>query len=406
MKKLAIISSFNESCGNAAFTKVIRDSIHAYTQQKVEVIGLNLPLLQSSQRKERKLADIYINDLCKKLRTFDAVNIQMEAGLYGSIPSDIVKRVSYLATACPITSVTLHSPRLISQDQQSFRLGIKKILKLQLIKGLKILASSLAPAIHIATNRKILKNIIKARCKLIVHTLRAREQINNLYRYDNVEVHPLKMVEARKEVSSTFLPLIKKGLGIEENAIIIGMFGYISLYKGHIEALSALKHLPTNYKLMIFGRQHPQTIRSNQIDSYINLLVLKISKSSLLRGRVFFMGELNEKDFVQAASEVDIVWLPYHENGQDGSGIASICCDVAKRVLASSSFAFDELTKLIPYKNMIRFDIGNYLEMAQKTELLINQENSHSDFDPYQLYNTQTQAMLYVKDMIQGNHNL
>jgi hypothetical protein len=53
--------------------------------------------------------------------------------------------------------------------------------------------------------------------------------------------------------------------------------------------------------------------------------------------------------------------------GQDGSGMASILFDLSKKVIASNSKAFDELIALEPGYKCERFDIGNYLELANKT---------------------------------------
>ncbi len=113
---------------------------------------------------------------------------------------------------------------------------------------------------------------------------------------------------------------------------------------------------------------------------------------------MFFVGELSDDDFVAVASAVDVAWLPYYENGQDGSGIASICMDVCPRVIASASFAFDELCKLIPYRNATRFDIGNELELASKTAMSLKREPPLRPYGEQGRFNLATQAQLYVAD--------
>jgi hypothetical protein len=109
------------------------------------------------------------------------------------------------------------------------------------------------------------------------------------------------------------------------------------------------------------------------------------------------MGEYDNEDFINLAGSVDYVWLPYVENGQDGSGIASICMDVSKQVLCSSSFAFDELFRLIPdYSNYSRFDIGNYLELATKTTRFIPAKPKQASSGEKK-YTLRSQAELYIK---------
>ena len=202
---------------------------------------------------------------------------------------------------------------------------------------------------------------------IIAHTERAKNQIRLMFDYENVVVHPLKFVPAGSSIDYGKLQLLRARFELNKTDTVIGMFGYINEYKGHALALEALKKLPDNYKLMIFGRIHPQTIKTGQrIHPYLEHLA-RIIKTEKLSSRVFFIGEQSTNDFIDYAATVDVVWLPYIEVGQDGSGIASICCDVSQRVLASSSFAFDELFKLIPYESIERFDIGNAIELAAKT---------------------------------------
>ena len=87
MKKIAIVSSFSESCGNAYFTKVLLDSLCA-AGHDARCVELDIRLLQSMEGFLRKKGDQHIETLCEELATFDGVNIQLEAGLYGTFPSD------------------------------------------------------------------------------------------------------------------------------------------------------------------------------------------------------------------------------------------------------------------------------------------------------------------------------
>lgn len=171
------------------------------------------------------------------------------------------------------------------------------------------------------------------------------------------------------------------------------MFGYISQYKGHTFALDAIKLLPKNYKLLIFGRVHPQTIKVNQTDDYLGFLRDKIKLDKLVK-KVFFMGEYSDAAFYNIAGSVDIVWMPYMEVAQDGSGIASICMDVADKVVCSNAFSFNELFKLIKYNNVYTSDIGNSVEIAQKTLMAVNDNNLTKIKDSK--YTIQTQAEIYI----------
>jgi glycosyltransferase involved in cell wall biosynthesis len=394
MKKIAIISSYDEGCGNAYFTKVLVNSISNDTTE-VKCFGLNLNLTQSISSDIRKKANLHIDDICMQIADYDGVNIQLEAGLYGTMPKDIISRLKKLSSANPNTSITLHSPRLM-MESSSNREVIKLLFKFKLLSACRKILDNRLKFIPIELNHQLVKFFIKKNLNLIVHTQRAKNQIENLFDYkSNVYVHPLKIVPTNHETSTSILKSIKNKYNLSSTDKIVGMFGFINEYKGHTLALKALSLLPDNYKLLFFGKQHPQTIRSNAlVDKYLDKLQVEILKNKKLRDRVYFMGEYDTPDFINLAGSVDFCWLPYVENGQDGSGIASICFDVSSRILCSSSFAFDELLKLEPnHDGYNRFDIGNAVELASKTQF--------SDFlnkgkvDIAESYTIESQADLY-----------
>ena len=400
MMNFAIVSSYSESCGNAAFTRVLHDTIELYSNTQVEVIELDLILLQSIEYNVRRKAEIHIKGICERLKVFDAVNIQMEAGLYGTLPHDIVRRAKQLIDANPNTSVTFHSPRIMMGTNSSVRSGLKKILKLKVLSGINEILGSYYAATHVRINKKIIGYAVLRNCRFIVHTLRARKQIKDFFCYDRIDVHPIKNVPHNFAADPSVLKRIRQELQLADHDVLIGMFGYLSSNKGHTDALKAITYLPSNHKLLIFGRQHPQTlISSGVIESYLQLLINTINNSKKLKQRVFFLGELNDNDFLNVASSIDVAWLPYYESGQDGSGIAAICMDVCQRVLCSTSFAFDELFKLISYPNVMRFDVGNFMEIATKTGMILRRDVQTTPNEDQSLYSTRTQALAYVKDL-------
>jgi len=401
-KRFAIVSSYSESCGNAAFSRVLHDSIeHFYPDIDVAVVELDLRLLQSIDSKIRRKADEHIARLGQKLVDHDSVNIQMEAGLYGTVPSDIVRRFKRLLTANRSTSVTFHAPRLIQSSSFDARSGLKKLFKMEIRAGFREIVGSKFANIHVRINKKCIQAAAKRNTPLIVHTGRAKKQIGDLFGYDNIFVHPLRLVPADYSCNRQTLDEIKRQLALTDGDVLIGIFGYISAYKGHTDALKALQLLPDHYKLLIFGRQHPQTLStSGVVDPYLEHLVHIATTTEKLKGRVFFLGELADQEFLDVASTVDVAWLPYYENGQDGSGIASICLDCCPRVLCSTSFAFDELFKLVKYHNVSRFDIGNTHELAIKTEMALRAEKPRPPFSSEAEYNLKTQAAAYVRCLI------
>lgn len=392
-KSIRIISSYSDSCGNAYFTKVLENGLSDIGID-TQCAELNLDLTQSIDSAIRKKADAHIKQLCLDISRVNGVNIQVETGLFGTLPGDVIKRIGWLIAANKNTSITLHSPRIIGNAALQ-RSAIKSAIKGRIKTALSQWLSYKESLIHIKLNRKIVQLAVTHSTPIIVHTVRAKTHIEMLFGYTNVHVHPLKIVESNIKIDQYKFDKLKDRYGLRVDDKVIGMFGFINEYKGHTLALEAIALLPQEFKLFIFGRVHPQTIKQNEaVNPYLLSLQAKIIKNRL-EERVFFIGEQSTEDFIDYAGSVDCVWLPYVELGQDGSGIASICCDVSQHVLASTSFAFDELIKLIPYQSVERFDIGNALELATKTKFIKQPKPL-----PSSEFTTESQAKLYANLVI------
>ncbi|CRL44000.1 hypothetical protein SGGMMB4_00848 [Sodalis glossinidius str. 'morsitans'] len=66
-------------------------------------------------------------------------------------------------------------------------------------------------------------------------------------------------------------------------------------------------------------------------------------------------------------------------------------------MLCSSSFAFDELFRLLPhYDNYMRFDIGNYMELASKTSNFLPIKSAAVPTSQ-PAFSTESQAELYIR---------
>jgi glycosyltransferase involved in cell wall biosynthesis len=394
--KIAIVSSIDESCGNATFAgHLIQNLIDA--GHECEGIGLNLALTQSLDQELRKAANNHVKKIADKLKFYDGVNIQFEAGLYGSSHSDIYNRLKLLVTANQNTSITIHATRFFDNSEFTFKRCLKELFALRLKTCLMSFARLQNNTRVLKNNRSYIKLCVEKRIKIIVHTIRSKDAILNLFQNADVHVHPIKFTNLNALPSSTIA--WKNRVGVNSDDKLIGLFGFISKYKGHHDALKALKILPSNYKLVIAGRQHPGSIMEHEeVNGYLNSLITFIEEQSNekkvvpLRERVRFLNELTDSELYDLAASVDFSWLPYLETGQDGSGIASILFDLSPRVIASNCKAFDELIRQVPQYKCERFDIGNYLELANKT---INYRELR-DFKTPLKFTDESQSKLYL----------
>jgi glycosyltransferase involved in cell wall biosynthesis len=111
----------------------------------------------------------------------------------------------------------------------------------------------------------------------ILHGKREARLLHELHRYRNVAWHPLSFLsadaaaETRATTTRADFPQLAH---LPPDAVLIGTFGFISDYKGFDTAIQALRLLPENYHLLIFGGIHPQQIRRHEpINPYLASLL-------------------------------------------------------------------------------------------------------------------------------------
>lgn len=418
MPRLAIISSYNENCGNASYTHVLKNGFSSHLE--TEVIPLDLFTLQKRGKTFKKLGDDHIKRIAEKLKDFDYVNIQFEAGLYGAAVSDIKRRVSWLIEASKNLIFTMH--RIDPVSKTLSEMVLSNLVRL----NYKNFRWELGRRAH-----EILYFDLIAKCKrestnknvwICVHTRRERRIVQEYYGFSNCFDHPLVFLtpeERSATLSLTDREHFRTKHGFAKDTKIVGLFGYISAYKGVDTGIKALNVLPDNYILALFGSQHPQTIESGiPIDKYLETLLsytqkisdryvnkrLKrivmfkkyysavIDDSALsklvsynLQKRIRYMGNLQDPDFIEALRLCDAVVLPYIEVGQSMSGVIALAIESGATMYCANNLSFFEATKY--YGDVFdKFDIGNYVELSQKIETGGSDYNAQRDI-AYEKYN-------------------
>ena len=370
MKKLAIISTYNESCGNASYTEVLRKEFSKYYE--VDILPLQLDILSSNASNIKKIANKHIDEISQAVKNYDYVNIQFEAGLYGNTKNDILRRVKKIIKASNNVILTMHR---VDLPKSIFSLKTFKVLvsSKNIIGNLRRIRNE----IYFKSLYKDLIKIMKDHSKnngsnIIVHTKRDKKTIERFFDFKNVHDFPLTFLnkeERLREKNISERNGFIERYSLNKNDKIIGIFGYISEYKGHETIIKALSYLPDDYKLLIFGSQHPMSIQEyKSCDDYIEKLLQLIENISKNRKsfneRIQFLGNLDDDRFIEALYCCDFAVLPYLEVNQGGSGIASLVLETKINALYSNNKAFDELNKYFP-NTFSRFDIGNYMELAK-----------------------------------------
>jgi glycosyltransferase involved in cell wall biosynthesis len=397
---LAIVSTSSKLCGIAAYTAALRRQLgDAYD---ITVFDLDQYLMRNPHRRVRKLADRHIKEICRAIRRFDVVNLQLEYGTLGRYATDIYRRFCWLTEAAPRLSVSFHTLLMPPAfDAAAFAKALvtfkfKTAARMQAdFRRTHLLSYGIARQLRRIQRHKPVSTI--------VHNRRDLYDAKYLYGLNRVFDHPLSYLAAgeadaiRSHASRRQFAMLDD---LPADAVLIGVFGFLNEYKGIGTAIQALQYLPDNYHLLIFGGVHPQEIVPRQsrypyitslfdgayMDTTLydrlsgtgagNAPPLVVAADQGLRellgahprdlsARIQFMGALGEPDFLSGMTICDTVVFPYLEVGQSSSGPISQALELGCRIIASRTHTFLGFAEY--HKNAVEFfDIGNHIELAER----------------------------------------
>jgi hypothetical protein len=108
MKKLAIISSYNEECGAAFYSSRLKIHLESagfsVDVKRLPVAFLRIAVPSAMRRK----GDAEIRRIALEIAEYDAVLLQFEPGLYGSSTNIAYRRVKHLLKAAKKAVITVH----------------------------------------------------------------------------------------------------------------------------------------------------------------------------------------------------------------------------------------------------------------------------------------------------------
>lgn len=440
-RRLAVVTTYDDLCGIAGFSRSLVRALEPHFD--VEVFDLDQFLLRLTDRLGRQKADLYFKSICRQLREFDIVNLQLEFGTLGTLDKDIFRRMTWLCRAAPELSVTFHTvPRLEAIDWPHiarlvgrFRFGAA----LNYYVGVSYQKS-------VARTYALLRKTARwKQLSLIVHTRRDRRYLEVVQDFKKVFDHPLcflqadeaeHVLEEAKRTPFSSLTVAPQG------TVAVGVFGFLSPYKGFETAIRAMRYLPPNYHLYVFGGVHPNDIVPKRVHSYVMKLIREVSSDftlldrltrspsrpdddkfdnlddestgakptmnlslgsiaeaeklvqgqmdSLLK-RVHFVGALTDEQFFVSVASCDVVVLPYHEVMQSSSGPASIAIELGRRTVLSRTRGFMQLGRYFPNR-LEYFDIGNHLQLVSILTRPVAAEAAY----PKPAVSMETLARMYV----------
>ena len=152
---------------------------------------------------------------------------------------------------------------------------------------------------------------------------------------------------------------VRARLGLADDAVVLGIFGYLSDNKGLLSAVEALAHLPDRYQLVLAGGPHPHDERSALSD-----VLGSVREHPELRERVAVTGYLSEDTALRCLDAVDIMLAPYRDRSQVGSGALGWAMASGKPVVATTVPVFRELAEQSAAVEFVAVDAPFELALA------------------------------------------
>lgn len=410
MKRLVIVSSFDEQCGVAFYSSRLRLHLSA-AGYEVTVKALPVTLLQLEGSLTVKLkADGAINQLARELRDYDVTLLQFEPGLYGSTARSAYRRIRRLLSQARRAVVTVHGLDRLTPLRWRERLaplpGLSQGHERSPLEERARFAARFWR--YVAHSRHI---------RVITTCFADKLTLQRMFDVNDVEDYPITFYgqdEVAEISSGADRELILHRLGLDPRRTYVGIFGFLSWYKGHLTALKALEHLPQDWHVAIVGGEHPRAVEADRdVGVYLRQLlaftfagqtdnskelplrarhrhnssVYPFRKAELwevrrdlfaksefkhffperdISQRVHFVGQPSDAELIECYAAIDYAVHPYlkTKSGQSGSGIATLAMEFGARALFSNVPVFREMTRYFP-GSMAFFGPGNFMELAQ-----------------------------------------
>jgi len=426
-KRVLIVSTYKTRCGMASHSEVMIS--HLKDEYAIDVFPLDQFVLRNRDKRANEAGNRSIFNLCKRLKDYDAVVLQWEPGFWGVTNPQILRRVKMFCQnvrrLIMINHTVMPEPSILS---------LSAVRSVAAETGLSSAVTYLKEAVTGFHSKlyKFFKDVDdRGDLTVLTHTRRDKKFLEMVVGFRDVRDHPLFHIHAewrdqldkdssaaRKELESIF----------GADSIFVSSFGFLTEHKSIDTTINAMRFLPKNYKLLIYGGVHPNAIKEFElINPYVKTLTSAVTGdvrsiikyaplntragnnneniystealrnvaklNSPIADRVFFMGSPEDYDFAVAIGACDVAVLPYLEVGQSASGPASQILELGARLVATTARPFAEIERYFPGR-VTMFDTGNHLQLATAVQnVLTKPKHKPFSIEP----NSNTQREFYVR---------
>jgi glycosyltransferase involved in cell wall biosynthesis len=328
--KVTQVSTWQVQCGIAGYTEFL---CQALERRGVSCDVVPIDRTHAAYLAQPELRD-YFDALGHRLSGAELVHIQHEFGFFSGsyhFRSSVANFRRVLGAAQrggrPVV-VTFHtSPFFV--DWSKINWTSQDPIKQALLRGAK------------AWWRAAVSSLINRHGRTWSHVhgrMGRRLLIDSGIQPDRITVMPHGTPPPRPAPDTASAGRVRERLGLDGEATVIGIFGFLAASKGHLDALAALEHLPEDFQLLLIGGPHPDDDRSA-----LGAVMERIKTEPRLSDRVAVTGYLDQTDAWACLDAVDIMVAPYRDSSQAVSGAVGWALASGKPVIASRIPAFREL---------------------------------------------------------------
>jgi glycosyltransferase involved in cell wall biosynthesis len=339
------ISTHNEDCGIAKYQEQFVNAMSKHDDYHTDFFPYSPNVTKNMSKQDFRLV---LDKLKESLINYDILHIQHELSFFKHNElSDYIEIAKLFKIKVIVTVHTAPHAQFITPRLRG--LGLKSIMQYlkQSISSRRFINRFVKP--------------LKSADLIIVHNKQTVKSLN----YFGVKEEYIKQIKIPVPVlnKKNQSGIVSKNLRKNKNDIIYCTVGFMSRMKGIDHAIRALCYLPDNYKLVIIGGNHPDTLDGVYYDELCDLITrLKLG------ARVYITGYIKEDESLNAAiRETDICVYPFDSAYYSYVSSASLNNAFANHLpaIAYPTNTFLEINESDP-GTLSLCASGNYYELARK----------------------------------------
>ncbi len=308
--RVALLTPWNQQCGNAEFAKRLTSGFGSFAT--VEPIELE-NLIEHDALDSRRKQEGYITKLIKQVRASDAnlVHIQHEFCFFGKARRYADRRLL----------------RLMRNIRKPIVLSLHTWKNSMCRKGMKLSLKSVLSAVCYKIKNRQMRRCLFAADAIVVHSKDTYAKVIKAYPRLRKRVHLLPIPVEPVGSDGVTAPYQKRP---GEKWLVLP--GFVSRYKGHRYIIDAMPGLPAEFRLVIAGGVHPKDRLGHE---YWSELLARIDEVGC-QGRVIFTGFLDDSaEQAAVLKQADVFVLPYEEVGQSGSAVLADALSCGRPIVTS-----------------------------------------------------------------------